>query len=92
MATTPDASALAAALALLDRPVKTATREQVRATLRTKCPRFMPSSAAVLPMKSPLYWARRAVENVPRTELVGADGQVVGFAFGGARVASMKAA
>lgn len=77
----PPSDLEAAAQAMLA-PVKTASRAEVRATLAAKCPRFVPSSEPVLPMKSPRYWARRAVENVPHTD------EGVAFSFGGVAVSA----
>lgn len=71
--------------------VPTNAAASAREALSRKCPRFVPSSEPALPMMSPSYWARRAVENVPHTETVGADGQVVGFAFGGAQAKRVAA-
>lgn len=75
-------SALEAKAQSMLAPVSAAEQcASAREALSRPCPRFAPSSEPVLPMMSPLYWARRAVENVPHVEIV-ADGRVVGFEVG----------
>lgn len=74
----PNPALEAAAQAMLA-PVKTNAAASAREALSRKCRRFAPSSEPILPMMSPLYWARRMVENVPHQAIVGADGEVVAY-------------
>jgi hypothetical protein len=83
----------AAAQAMLA-PVKTASRAEVRATLATKCPRFVPSAEPVLPFLSVQAQLRQIVECLPawvEVRTIQTTGGV-GYEFGKARAASMKAA
>lgn len=92
MATAAHPSDLAAAAQAMLAPVKTASRDQIRATLRTKCPRFVPSSAPVLPFLDATGYARRIVAGLPASvEVTTADGGV-SYECRKARAASKKAA
>jgi hypothetical protein len=75
-------SALEAKAQAMLAPVSAAaSRAAAKEALSRPCPRFVRPASDDLPFKGPLYWARRAVGNVPHVEIV-ADGRVVGFEVG----------
>jgi hypothetical protein len=66
MATAPTTSDLAAAAkAMLAAAIKTATPAQIRQTLRTKCPRFVPNPAPILPFLDARAQQRLMIAGLP---------------------------
>lgn len=86
MATAATQSDPEARLALLTAPRPTNAAASAREALSRKCPRFVPSSAPVLPFLDASAQVRRYVENVPHTD----DG--VALTFGGKAQAQRVAA
>lgn len=77
MRTAAQHSDLEAAAQAMLAPVKTASREQIRATLRTKCPRFVPNPAPILPFLMAGEQLRAIVEGLPASvEAFTTDGGV----------------
>lgn len=92
MATATHPSDLAAKAQAMLAQVKTASRAEIRATLRTKCPRFVTSSEPVLPFLDAKAQLRKIVEGMPASvEVTTADGGV-SYEFRKARAAQVKAA
>lgn len=93
MPTAPTTSDLAAAAqAMLVAPIKTATPAQIRQTLRTKCPRFVPNPAPILPFLDATGYQRLMIASLPAWIEAFSDDDGVSVGFRKASAAQVKAA